>query len=253
MGLQYGIKEVLDLNILNYANKKPIAYVDYALTSTNENSGERTFLDGGQGMARLMSFDSQKTSTFSLTLPLVDLNLVAMLAGEDLINDTTSEIFKREVLTVTDNAGTSEVSLAVEPINTPSVFKLEGLRDYGEEITGATVSGQTLDLTSGAVTAGEQVVVLYQHAAPAGAKEIKVKANKFPPAVEMHGIGLGRNQEDEQDYPVHVKIHKAKAQPNFTFTLSGTEATNLELTFDLFAVQDANGDGQYIDYIFETA
>lgn len=251
MGLQYGIKEVLDLNILDFATKKPLVFIDYATATTNENAGERLDLTGGRGNAKQMSFDHTKTSTFQITVPLVDLNLLAILTGEDVKTGADlGEIYKREILTVKDNAGSLEITLSQTPVGGVKLYKLEGLRDVGEEFTG-TVTGTTVELTTPAV-AGEEVIAFYQYAAPASAKKVAVKSTKFPKAVEIFGTGLARNQEDEQDYPCHVHVFKARPQMNFTFTMEGTNATNLELTFDLYEVKDSSGEGQYIDYIFET-
>ncbi len=257
MGLQFGIKEVLDLFIQDYASGEPVALIDYAEASENSVTGERIRLKGGHGNVDQLSFDHSKESTFVLTVPMVDLNLLALLAGEDLINDTTSEILKTEEVVVTDNAGTMEGTLSETPVDSANVkfYKKEGIRDFGEPITGATVTTTDVDFTGStpSVSDGESVFAVYQFAAPAGAKEVKIKGNKFPKMVRMQGTGLARNQEDDKDYATHVKIYKAKPQLDMTFTMSGTEATNLEITFDLFAEKLPNGDYEYIDYVFETA
>ncbi|PKR82848.1 hypothetical protein [Heyndrickxia camelliae] len=251
MGLQYGIKEVLDVNVLDFATKKPWFFVDYASATSNENTAERLGLNGGRGNALQMSFDHTKKATFKLTVPLVDLNMLAMLSGDDL-GTGVGQIFKREELKVTDNSGSLEISLSETPISgTVKIYKKEGLRDTGEEFTVGSISGKTVDLTTPAV-AGEEVIAFYQYAAPATSKKISIKSTKFPKAVEIFGTGLARMQEDEQDYPCHVHVFKARPQANFTFTMEGTNATNLEITFDMYEVKDANGEGQYIDYIFET-
>lgn len=246
MGLQYGIKEVMDVNIVDFATKQPLVFVDYAEATSNENTGERLDLRGGRGYAKQMSFDHSRESTFQLTVPLVDLNLLAILTGED-IGQGVGEIFKREVLTVAGN----KVTLEKAPIGEVKVFKLEGLRDVGEEFEIGTVTAKEVELTTPSVD-GEEVIAFYQYAAPATSKRVSVKSTKFPKAVSIYGTGLARNQEDEQDYPCHVNVYKARPQTNMTFTMSGTDATNLELTFDLYEVKDASGVGTYIDYIFET-
>jgi hypothetical protein len=252
MGLQYGIKEVLDLNIIDFKTKQPLVFIDYATTTTNDNKGTRLDLTGGRGNAKIMSFDHSRTSDFQIVVPLVDLNLLSILTGDDLKTGTDlGNIFKREVLTAVDNTGTIKVTLSQTPVGTPSVYKLKGLRDIGATVTGGTVSSKDITFSTG-VVAGDELVVYYQYAAPATAQQFSVKTTKFPKAVEIYGEGLGRNQEDEQDYPVHIHVLKARPQMNFTFTMDGSKATDLTLTFDMYEVKDTNGDGHYIDYIFET-
>lgn len=255
-GLQFGIKEIADCIVGDFKTKKPLFYVDYAQVTTNEVAGERTPITGGKGNPTLMAFDHSKTSTFSMTLPLVDVKILAMLSGSDLA-EGAGEIFKREVHTVQEDGvtpGTPETDITLEkaPIaGTVTVFKLEGERDHGEEMT-STVTGSTLTLTTPPAV-GEEIVVYYQYAAPTTAQKITISSNKFSKAVFISGLGLGRNAMDEQDYPVHVHAYKARVQPNYTVTMSATDPTVLELMFDLYEVKDTTtGEGKFIDYIFET-
>jgi hypothetical protein len=46
MGLQYGIKEVLNLSFVDFATNKPILYADYAEVTSNENQMQRLDLRG---------------------------------------------------------------------------------------------------------------------------------------------------------------------------------------------------------------
>lgn len=246
MGLQFGIKEVYNLTIVDFATNKPFIYVDYAEATTNENTAERTPLRGGQGYYKLMDFDHSRDSNLKLTVPLVDVKLLAMLAGDDLA-EGAADVFKREELVVADNSGSFEITLTETPIaGTVVVNKLEGLRDYGDEVTVSSVTGKTVTLTG--VADGDKVVVFYQYSAPT-AKKFSVKANKFPKAVKIFGDGLWMDQETETAKAVKMTVHKAKPQGNFTLTTSGSDATKLELTFDMYPVKDADGDMTYIDYV----
>lgn len=258
MGLQFGIKEVYNLNIVDFATNKPFIYVDYAEATTNENTAERTSLKGGQGYYKLMDFDHSKESTLKLTVPLVDIKLLAMLAGDDLVEGATS-IFKREELMVDNNheelgvltddiLDKKMITLSKTPIDeTVVVHKLEGLRDYGKEVTVSDVTGNKVELTG--VDLGEEVVAFYQYLSPATAKKFSIKANKFPKTVKIFGDGLWRDQETGMDKAVKMMIHKAKPQANFTLTTSGSDVTTLEITFDLYPIKDADGDMSYIDYV----
>lgn len=246
MSLQFGIKEVYNLNIANFTDNKPFIYVDYAEAATNENSGERTDLRGGQGNYKLLGFDHTKDSTLSLTLPLVDLKLLALLAGDDLV-EAAADVYKREELTVVDNAGTLEVTLSETAVNTPVFNELDAERDYGTEVSGTLSSGSTYTLTG--VAAGDVVTAFYQYATPSTAKKISIKANKFPKTVKIYGDGLWRDQVTETDHVVKMTVHKAKPQLNYTLSTSSSDATTLEITFDMYALKDADGDMSYIDYV----
>lgn len=252
MGLQYGIKEVYDTSLINFATSKPFVFIDYATAATNENSAERTEVRGGEGNGLQMVFDHTKTGTFQLSIPMVDLKLLAHLGGEDMVTGATS-IYKREELTITAGAAT----LANTPVtDTQVVFEMTGLRDNGTEFTkvaSAPTAGQ-YTLTGAALgfnTAdnGKKVAVWYQYTTPATAKKIAIKANKFPASVKIVGEGLWRDQETDTDKVVAFTVHKAKAQPTFTLSTSASDVTTLDITFDMLGVKATNGDLQYIDYV----
>lgn len=203
-----------------------------------------------------MSFDHTKNSTLNITLPLVDLKLLSLLTGEDAITGA-ADVLKRQILIV---SASNTVTLAATPVSgTLYLYDLSGDRDNGTEITVGTpattpntysTSGAVVTLNATSHVAGAQVVAFYQYAAPATSTSISIKANKFPKAVEIYGDGLWRNQEDELDYIVKVHALKARPQGNFTFTMSASEATTLEVVFDLYGVTDnTTGDIKFIDYV----
>lgn len=246
MSLQFGIKEVYNVNIADFTTNKPFIYVDYAEASSQENSGERTDLRGGQGNYKLLGFDHTKDSTLQLTLPLVDLKMLALLAGEDLA-EGAADVYKREELTVVDNAGALQVTLSDTAVSTPVFNELDGDRDYGVEVSATLSSGSTYTLTG--VAAGDVVTAFYQYSSPTTSKKISIKANKFPKTVKIYGDGLWRDQVTETDKVVKMTVHKAKPQLNYTLTTSSSDATTLEVTFDMYALKDSDGDMTYIDYV----
>lgn len=252
MGLQYGIKEVYNTSLLNFATSKPFLFVDYATAAANENSAERTEIRGGMGNGLQMVFDHTKKGTFQLTVPMVDLKLLAHIGGEDMVTGATS-IYKREELTITAGAAT----LANTPVGgDPIVFELLALRDNGTEFTkvasapaATQFSYSGAALTFNASDNGKRVAVWYQYTTAATAKKISIKANKFPASVKIVGEGLWRDQETDTDKVVAFTVHKAKAQPNITLTTSASDTTTLEITFDMLGLKASNGDLQYIDYV----
>lgn len=263
MGLQYGIKEVMNLSIVDFSTNKPVLYSDYAELTTNENKMNRLDLRGGQGNFKIMSFDYEKDSTLKVTLPLVDLKMLAILAGQDAVSDANANVFMRDVLQVSSDKVTT--TKAVASNSTVSVFKLKGDRDHGKEFVqdSATADGKytistlagvttiTFDSADTNVTNGDFVVVYYMASTPAtGATKISINANKFPKAVKIYGDGLWRDSETESDHIVKVTAFKARPKGDFTISMAGTSATKLEMTFDLYGVTNkATGDIQFIDYV----
>lgn len=254
MGLQYGIKEVMNVGFLDYATKNPFLYADYATVSTNEIQGERTFISGGQGNFRLMAFDHSKTATLKMNFPLVDMNMLAMLAGDSLISGA-STVYMREVLTVSSGS----VTLSQTPVGSSiSVFALQGVRDNGTaytKVASAPTSSQ-YTWTTGTNTVGfntsengKKVVVWYQYNTSTSAQSFRIKTNKFPKMLTIFGEGLFRDQETDLDRAVRATFFKAKPQSNFTLTMESTNTTNLEITFDLFADKDSQGDYSYAEYV----
>lgn len=252
MGLQYGIKEVLNAQIVDYATGAPITYVDYAETSNQVSKAVRTDIRGGVGGYKLMSFDSQKDLNFQLTVPLVDLNLMSMIAGDSLQSSVAANVFQREVLTVD---ASHSVTLTQTPIGTPSVYTLTGIRDNGTSftVTGSAPTTGQFQITGKAVTfftdvaQGTQIVVLYQYATT-NSKKFSIKANKFPKTVAIHADAIFRNQETDTDQAVKILIYKARPKSDFTITMDMANPTKLQMDFDLYPV-DQNGDKVYIDYV----
>lgn len=255
---QYGIKEVLNLSIVDYGTQNPILYSDYATVTTNALTMQRLDLRGGQGAYKIMSFDYQRDSTMTIEMPLVDPKMLAILGGDPAVIGAQN-VFKREVLKVSGGTAT----LSASPVNgTLTVFNLVGLRENGTQLTVGTpastpntysISGTTVTVNSTSNPDGSSIVCWYQYAAPTTTTKISISANKFPQAVTIFGDGLWRDNLDETDKVVKVKAYKARPKGNFTFTMDSTKATTLQMEFDLFGVTDpTSGRIQYIDYILLT-
>lgn len=252
MGLQYGIKEVVNCSIVDFVTGQQIAYVDYADTSSQVAKATRTDIRGGVGGYKLMSFDSQKDLNFTLSLPLVDLNVLSMIAGDSLSSSVAANVFQREVLTV--DAGHT-IMLSQTPIGNPSIAPLSGTRDLGTPLTYAasapttgqySISSKTVTFFTD-VAQGTKMVVTYQYATT-NSKKFSIKANKFPKTVAIHADALFRNEETDTDQAVKITIYKARPKSDFTITMDMANATKLSLDFDLYPV-DVNGDKVLIDYV----
>lgn len=255
MSMQYGIKEVLNLQVLDLASGNPLTYIDYAETTEIDNTATRIDLSGGQGNYRLLSFDHSKISTMKMSLPLVDLNFLAAMMG-DTVGTGAQNLFQREVVTVAAGSAT----LTQTPLSGASIsaFYLQGSRDNGTPLTKASsaptagqfsITGKIMTFDAG--DNGKQVVVWYQYASPDTATKFSMKANKFVKPIKIIGNGIVRDQADGTDKAAVITIYNARFQQNFNLAMSSANATKLDLTLDMYAVNQGT-DLVYYDVVFLT-
>jgi hypothetical protein len=250
MSKQFAIKEVVNCWLSKFADDAPICYVDYASDTSVSFEAERLDIRGGQGNFLLCSFDHTKKGMFKLEMPLVDMNFLAQLTGQDITTGTV-DIPAREVLTVASGA----VTLAATPVSgTLSVYKLVDGRDYGTEQTAGssavvnqyTLTGQTITVNATSCPDGSKVIVEYKYTAAATTDTITFTANKFTEYMKINGIGVWFDEYAGSNETVIFEIFKAKPKNNFTLTQKSTEATVLTMEFDLMTVDDASGNKVYM-------
>ena len=242
---RYGLREVADLTFFDLETNKPFLYIDYALTSTNEHSAETVYATGGKGNPRRLAFDGNRQSTLTISTQVIDFRLISLLAGAEVEKGVTN-VFKREVLTAIDDAGSVKITLSKPPIaNTVTVFSLSSDAIAGEEEE-ITVMDNDIIITNG--TAGTQYVVYYQFESDSNAEKISFKAKNFPKYCRIVGDTLIKNDATGENEPFQIIAHKAKPQANFTLTMASEgDPTTLELTFDLFV--SSENDDEFISYI----
>jgi len=246
MSKQFAIKEVLNYTIYDYVTKAPIVYTDYATDAIVETKAERLTLRGGQGNYTLIAMDHTKETLFKSKLPLVDLELIAHLTGKALATGAT-QVPKREVLYA---SASNTITLSQTPVTgTLKIYLLTDTRDHGTEQTVGTpgttpnqysISTATATLNATTAPTGTAFVCYYDYMSSASSRKITLTADKFPAFVRITGEGIMIDQVTAVAYPVVFDIKKAKSKPNFTVTTSATSATEIDLEFDLFAVDIAN-------------
>lgn len=255
---QYGVKEVMNLTFFHYNQtiKKaiPYVYVDYAQVTGLAHESEITQINGGRGNKRLVGFDSTKTVTLNLTLPLVDFRLLSKISGDD-IKDKISELFKRESLLVRQDATSNYVVLKKEPLNnTLFVNKLSGYRDIDDSIKVIERGNKNpsenecsivvendeikLYLNSKTCPVDSEIVVHYTYETKGAVQRMEFSGDKFPKYVTIKGDTLFRNQVTTEDEVYNFVAYKCKFQTNFTLNMSATDPTVLELTVDVYIHKD---------------
>ena len=250
----YGLREVSDLTFYsllpNGKFDKPILYVDYALTSTNDHTLETVYARGGKGNPRRMSFKGNKESMLTVTTQIFDFRLISLISGAS-VEVGSQNIFKREekiAFADTDNANAITIELTGTPVVgwqfENAFFKKENDAVEGAELTGV-ITGRKVTFATG-VTAGDVIVAYYVNESAVTSEKISFKSNGFPQTVGIVGDTLLQRESDGALIDFQMIAYKATANGNFTFTqASEGDPTTLEITFDLFD----GADGTTIDYV----
>ena len=246
---QLGIKEVLNIDIKDFATGDSKFYADYASNTSIEATAERLDLRGGQGNYKLLSFDHTKDMMMRCELPLVDLEFLSYLTGKPLEIGSVA-VPKREVLIV---GATPELELASTPVSDLKIYILTNDRDNGtEQIAGTpasneneySITGATVTLNATTAAEGTKFVVSYKYnTISTETRTMTFTADKFPGYVTINGYGFVTDQVDGNDYAVVFECLKAKPKNNWTISLSSTEATVLNIEFDLYSVDTNDGNG----------
>jgi hypothetical protein len=246
---QLGIKEVLNLNVSVFSSTgfggNSVFYADYASETSIETTAERLDLRGGQGNYKLLSFDHTKESMLKTTLPLVDLEFVAFLTGKALVEGAVNVPTREVGIPVTQTFTLTETPVA----GSLKIYKKTDDRDNGDEqvLAGDVTATDTYTLTGdvvllNATTApdGTEFICTYDYLSPITTRTITMTADKFAQYVRITGQGIVTDQVTGSDEIVTFDFKKCKPQGNFTLTQSSTSATTLEITFDLFSINDGS-------------
>lgn len=252
---QFAIKEVMNLNICEYAVDhhlaRPFAIIDYAQLTNLEHTSERVFIHGGRGNKKLIGFDHTKGVTLKITLPLVDFKLLSKISGDD-IQKKISKMFKAETKMVDGDTIGNYVVLEKEPLdNTLFVNILNGYRELENnlmviergnknpqenECSIVFENGEIrLYLNNKTCPKGSEVRVHYTHESVKETQKIVFSADKFPKFITLKGDALFRNQVTAEDEIYNFVGYKGQFQTNFTLNMSSSDPTVLELLVDLYA------------------
>lgn len=240
----YAIKDSANLTVKSKATGKPVLFADYAVSSTNEWNADRIYAMSKS--TRAVAFDFAKQSTLTVNMEIFDLKWLAMLSGQDFVTGATS-VFKREVLTV--GVGNT-ITIASTPLNgSLTVFKLDtdNITHLAEQTLGTpgttpntySIASMTITLNATTAPVGSKFVVYYAYTSGATSQKLTFSSVKFPENYSIISDTLIRDLDGVDKY-CQVTYLNCKPQPNFTLTLSASDITTLEISFDI--LKDSSSD-----------
>lgn len=234
---RFANRDVADITIMDYATKTPLMYIDYANTTASEMTGESVYAYGGHNHPKRVTFNGERSGTFTIETQIQTFKLYQMLTGG--VISETAKFVKREVLTAD-----SGLKLSAVPVDgSVNVYPYED--DCGTSIV-VTMSENVA--TADSLVNGEKYVVYYIEE-KTGVTNISISANDFPKAVTIYGETIMKT-EGEGFLPYKLIAYKAQPQTNMSFSWSNTgDPQTLTMTFDLMA--DSQNDDKILDLIME--
>lgn len=279
--MKYGIREICEVvlrakNTMAIGNKifykgEPVLYFDTLKTSSLEGSSSTVYATGGRGNARLLAWDGDKTTTFTMEDALISPEGLMILAGAGLLDasDTkpvvqhiTETIAKADVTLAATGGGIQKISLSNIPKtdstqDTIYVMLMKDGEIVSEPYVGTAAGAASKDISVAAINSGrtrdgeavnyaiatsitgdmfDAVLVDYytEKKAASGAQQIEISADSFGSNFYLEASTLFRN-EDGLDIPAEFIIPNCKVQSNFTFTMAATgDPSTFTFTLDCF-------------------
>ena len=279
--MKYGIREICEVvlrakNTMAIGNKifykgEPVLYFDTLKTSSLEGSSSTVYATGGRGNARLLAWDGDKTTTFTMEDALISPEGLMILAGAGLLDASdakpvvqhiTETIAKADVTLAATGGGIQKITLANIPKtdstqDTIYVMLMKDGEIVSEPYVGTAAGAASKDISVAAINSGrtrdgeavnyaiatsitgdmfDAVLVDYytEKKAVSGAQQIEISADSFGSNFYLEASTLFRN-EDGLDIPAEFIIPNCKVQSNFTFTMAATgDPSTFTFTLDCF-------------------
>ena len=212
---------------------------DSSISSTVQNS----LIKNGRGNKTWASIDYDKELNVELQTNVIDFNQIALSAGSAIVEGATTVYTEAKVHTI---SGT-KITLDKEPLVSSEVQIIEVATDKVlKETTDYTISGTDVTFTS---ITGDVKVLPYTYTSVAGAKEIKIAADKFASAGKLVLKSVMINEGQKATDYFEIVIEKAKPASDFTISSSSEVSNGNDNTMTLTALADDKGNLGYIHLI----
>ena len=261
--MKFGVREIVNvvfraktpqkIGSVLFKTGQPVFYLDSAKTSTLEGAATTVYAQGGRGNTRLISWEGEKTLTFTVEDALLSPISFAMLSGAGLIKpvapegaETGSTIhFHQTTMATIDSNGEIDLHDALEtdetvcktaPLYILQVDKYGDLtgkvyEDFSVYDTTASpavgsnsdLNGKALKFTGAGTKPSGAVMVDYYILKPAHTvSELQIDAEHFAGNYYVEADTLFRRQSDGKDLPANLTLPNVKIQSNFTFSMAST-------------------------------
>ena len=246
--MKFGVREICDvvfkakssgtIGTMEVTEGQPVLYIDSAKTSTLEGAATSVYAQGGRGNARLISWEGEKTLTFTVEDALLSPIGFSILSGAGLLDcaaesvhvhtTATAHADKDGKINLTDVLGTDETIDTTAP-----VFVM--MMDEGSIVGMA----KNVTLADNTITAAEakdtDVFVDFYVLKESKVTELQIDAENFAGNYYVEASTLFRRESDGKDLPAEITLPNVKIQSNFTFSMASTgDPSTFTFTMDAF-------------------
>ena len=277
--MKYGIREIcnvvfraantMKIGRTTFKKGQPVFFMDTAKTSTLEGAATSVYATGGRGNVRLVTWEGEKTLTFTVEDALLSPISFAMLSGAGVVKGAkgdenewvhahitsvttvdkadAQDVEKYPGLTVNDLFVDLSAAIGKSSIcDTAPIFIVATEEDgsvTGDTYQPASViagdgqDGQKnlikIDPGSGAEAGTTVLVDFYVLKHAYKVTELQIDAEKFGGYFYVEADTLFRAQIDGTDYPANITLPNVKIQSNWTFSMAATgDPSTFSFTMD---------------------
>ena len=223
-------RQCCDLDIRDYATKKPWLFADFCNTTTAGFSSDAVYAN--KKGAKDIKFDNPLEGTITMNFQVHPFQIYAMLSDGEI--ETTAVIARKENVT---GAASGKLTLTNTPVS-GTVFAKDLTTD---KIIEGTVSAKEFTATNTSdIKSGTTYEVYYLEEKTTGVKKVSFNNNKVPKDFYIQMSTLDKNEKGEQ-VPMRITAYKASPQRNLDLSFSSDgDPAEIEITCD--CLTNENGD-----------
>ena len=255
MNKQFGVREIANVVLKAKAAMKigntdfdanePVLYFDTLKTSTVEGAATTVYATGGRGNARLISWDGERTITFTMEDALISPMGLAILTGAGLISEKKEAHFNARVEGTVGDSNAVTVTWPTKNFKKPTFKDNSELKIYAEvveedgttpeKLVVATASTDGITFTSAKqLTSGKKVTVHVDYYSEEQILNIDIEPGKFSGNFYLEAATLFRDT-DGKDHAAEFIIPNCRVQSNFTFSMASSgDPSTFTFTMDAF-------------------
>ena len=189
-----------------------LLFVDENMTNAGLSAeAEKVEIKNGQNNEIWSSLNQSKTLKVNLASNVIDMNKIAMLAGNALVSGAIEMYTTAKVYKIEDASHT--ITLDHEPKDGDSLQIIDVATDELIDKANYTVNSDVVDFTTGA-NVGEVKVVPYAYNELTG-EELVIEADKFPTAIKLVMKTVFVDETGKVSKDVIIEIPKAVPGANW--------------------------------------